>query len=101
MTENSEAKMNGRPLLLGFVALWVALLPGNALLMSIPVGDSLPRWVLRLLPLKLSSARAGTESTMWVLKRRILQYARDRQTLPASLADLPPLAGFDNGIRDA
>ncbi|HZU37273.1 MAG TPA: hypothetical protein VFA18_15225 [Gemmataceae bacterium] len=47
------------------------------------------------------SGAAITETRMWVIKRRILLYARRNNCLPRNLVSVPPLPGFDNSINDA
>src|SRR5207248_57877 len=42
-----------------------------------------------------------TRGTIWVVKRRILLYAHEKNRLPSSLADIPKLPSFDNSIMDA
>ena len=43
---------------------------------------------------------ALTETRMHVLKRRVLQYAQAHGQLPASLAVLPPMKGYDSSVQD-
>ncbi len=45
--------------------------------------------------------RSLTHARMTVLKRRILRFAAAQNRLPAALADLPELQGFDNSLTDA
>ncbi len=45
--------------------------------------------------------RGLTDARMWVIKRRILQYAHAHNALPASIKDLPIFSGYDNEIADA
>jgi hypothetical protein len=45
--------------------------------------------------------RALTGTRMWVVKRRILQYAHSHNQLPQALSDLPEMGGFDNSVSDA
>lgn len=44
--------------------------------------------------------RAMTATRMHGLKRRVLQYAQAHGHLPASLAALPPMEGYDSSVRD-
>ena len=44
--------------------------------------------------------RAMTATQMQVLKRRVLQYAQSQGHLPASLAALPPMEGFNSSVLD-
>ena len=41
-----------------------------------------------------------TRTRMWVVKRRILAYAHQNNRLPASLAEIPVMPGYDNSIED-
>ncbi len=45
-------------------------------------------------------SRAITGTRMWVVKRRILQYAHSHNQLPSTLSVLPVMDGYDNGVRD-
>jgi Type II secretion system (T2SS), protein G len=45
--------------------------------------------------------RALTGSNMWVLKRRILQFAHSHGELPHALTGLPEMQGYYNSTRDA
>jgi hypothetical protein len=47
------------------------------------------------------SNRTATENTMWMVKRRILLYARQNSRLPETLDALPILPKYDNSIKDA
>jgi hypothetical protein len=85
----------------GLAALLVCDLAAIMVLVTLPIREQLPRRVVARLPFKLVSARATTASTMSVLKRRILRYARNHQRLPARISDLPELPGFTNSSRDA
>jgi len=44
--------------------------------------------------------RAVTDTNMWILKRRILQFAHSHGELPHSLKDLPEMQGYYNDTRD-
>lgn len=44
--------------------------------------------------------RAMTATRMQVLKRRVLQYAQAHGQLPASLAALPVMEGYDSSVQD-
>ena len=44
---------------------------------------------------------AATRTTMWVVKRRILLYARQNNQLPVDLAVIPVLPAYDDSISDA
>lgn len=44
--------------------------------------------------------RSLTVTHMEILKRRLLRYAQLHGELPKSLADLPKLEGYDNGVQD-
>ena len=76
--------------------------------------ESRTRWVLLLIALGLlglfilliqSFAVAPTASItvtrMWVIKRRIVQFARTNGAPPPSLASVPLKPGFDNSLTDA
>ncbi len=42
----------------------------------------------------------STETTMWVIKRRILRFAQSHNKLPQSLSELPNMTGYDNSVSD-
>jgi hypothetical protein len=42
----------------------------------------------------------GTATTMSVIKKRILRFAHLNNDLPQSLAGLPEIRGYDNGVVD-
>ena len=44
--------------------------------------------------------RSLTNTTMWVLKRRILQFAHSHGELPHTLTALPEMQGYDTSTRD-
>jgi len=44
--------------------------------------------------------RVLTATRMWVVKRRILQYAHSHNQLPRSLSELPIMQGYDNDVED-
>jgi Type II secretion system (T2SS), protein G len=44
--------------------------------------------------------RVLTATRMWVVKRRILQYAHSHNQLPHSLSELPIMQGYDNDVED-
>jgi uncharacterized membrane protein YpjA len=46
------------------------------------------------------SPRELTATRMWVIKRRILQYAHSYNQMPYSLSDLLTIEGYDNSIED-
>jgi hypothetical protein len=85
-----------RSLRLVALAVPVGVFAALVLQVSVSVGDFLPPEVKSILPVKVASAETRTATTMWVLKRRILRYAREHGRLPASLSDLPPMQGYDN-----
>lgn len=41
-----------------------------------------------------------TITRMWVLKRRVLQFAHAHNELPPSISALPPVEGYDNSTKD-
>jgi hypothetical protein len=45
--------------------------------------------------------RSLTAGRMLVTKRRIIQYARQHDHLPADLSELPPMPNYDTAITDA
>ena len=68
-------------------------------------------YVLTLLLSSLSALACGctastippkdfTVSTMWLTKRRILQFAYLHDKLPSNLSSLPVLEGYDNSLLD-
>ncbi len=45
--------------------------------------------------------RSSTHGTIWVMKQRILRYARLHNCLPKSLGDLPEIPGKIDWVQDA
>jgi hypothetical protein len=45
--------------------------------------------------------RSSTHGTIWVMKQRILRYARLHNCLPKSLGDLPEIPGKIDRVQDA
>ena len=45
--------------------------------------------------------RSSTHGTIWVMKQRVLRYAKLHNSLPKSLNDLPETPGKINGVQDA
>lgn len=46
------------------------------------------------------SPRDNTATVMWVMKRRIVQYATANGSLPAAPEQLPHMAGYENSTTD-
>lgn len=44
--------------------------------------------------------QAVTDARMWVIKRRIIQFARANGTLPPALTSVPEMPGYDNALHD-
>ena len=49
----------------------------------------------------IPSKKSTTRTTMWVVKRRILIFARQNNHLPHSLLDISLIPGFNDKIKDA
>jgi hypothetical protein len=45
--------------------------------------------------------RSATHATIWVMKQRILRYAKLHNSLPKSINDLPEIPGKISSVKDA
>lgn len=48
----------------------------------------------------INPPRSITKGRMLITARRIIEYAREHNELPANLADLPPMPGYDTSTND-
>lgn len=74
----------------------------NLLRASLAVGTELALLATALwLIVPCIPPRPYTATTMWVMKRRIIQHALAHGALPTSVDQLPEMKGYHNSVKDA